>query len=61
MKITKRIIAGTLLSGVAAMVGFGLTSATAQAAPSHLPTGCYMSSDPYGGMNCYYDGPSMLD
>jgi hypothetical protein len=56
MKITKRIIAGTLLSGAVAMAGFGLTSGTAQAARVDPPTGCYMSSDSYGGMNCYYEG-----
>lgn len=59
MNITKHIIAGTLLSGAVALAGFGLASATAQAAPSHLPTGCYYSSDRYGGMNCYYEGESM--
>lgn len=52
MKVTKRVLSGILLSGVVALAGLALNSATAHAS-------CYASSDGYGGMNCYYEGDSM--
>lgn len=52
VKVTKRILSGILLSGVVALAGLALNSATAHAS-------CYASSDGYGGMNCYYEGDSM--